>query len=250
MNHSDELKQEALSIIASMREYIELQKLRGVRSIPCASPSATVREDTLPFTAAKNPAHQPANVKNEQLQAIREEIGDCQRCKLHSSRKNIVFGVGDPNANLMFVGEGPGADEDVQGEPFVGKAGQLLTRIIEAIKMKRSEVYIANVVKCRPPGNRDPQDDEIQTCIPFLKKQIDVIQPRIICALGRIATRALLNTQQSLTTLKGRFHELPNGMKVMPTFHPSFLLRYPEKKRETWEDMQKVQKEYLQSESI
>jgi DNA polymerase len=158
-----------------------------------------------------------------------------------------VFGAGNPDAQLVFVGEAPGADEDVQGEPFVGKAGQLLTRIIEAIKLQRSEVYIANVVKCRPPGNRDPQDDEIQTCIPFLKKQLEVIQPHIICALGRIATRALLNTQQSITTLRGRFHELPNGMKVMPTYHPSFLLRYPEKKRETWEDMQKVQKEYLQS---
>jgi DNA polymerase len=244
---SDEWKQEVLAVIASVREYIELQKLRGMRTIPCSFPSVTVRENTLPYSAAKDAMHMPAHLKQTQLQAIREDIGDCQRCRLHSSRRNIVFGAGNPDAQLVFVGEAPGADEDVQGEPFVGKAGQLLTRIIEAIKLQRSEVYIANVVKCRPPGNRDPQDDEIQTCIPFLKKQLEVIQPHIICALGRIATRALLNTQQSITTLRGRFHELPNGIKVMPTYHPSFLLRYPEKKRETWEDMQKVQKEYLQS---
>ncbi len=247
MNLSDELKKEALAIIASVREYLELQKLRGMRSIPCSFPSATVREKTRPYSAAKNSAHVPAHLKQAQLKAIREDIGDCQRCRLHSSRRNIVFGVGNPDAQLVFVGEGPGADEDAQGEPFVGKAGQLLTRIIEAIKLKRSEVYIANVVKCRPPGNRDPQDDEMQTCLPFLKKQLAVIQPRIICTLGRHSTQALLETREGITALRGRFHELPNGMKVMPTYHPSFLLRYPEKKRETWEDMQKVQKEYLQS---
>ena len=248
MNHADEWKQEALAIIASVREYIELQKLRGMRTIPCSFPSVTVRENTLPYSAAKDALHMPAHLKQTQLQAIREDIGDCQRCRLHSSRRNIVFGVGKPNARLVFVGEAPGADEDVQGEPFVGKAGQLLTRIIEAIKLKRSEVYIANVVKCRPPGNRDPQDDEIQTCIPFLKKQLAAIQPRIICTLGRYSTQALLETREGITALRGRFHELQNGMKVMPTYHPSFLLRYPEKKREVWEDMQKVQKEYLETE--
>ena len=248
MHFSDEWKQEALAIIASVREYIELQKLRGMRTIPCSFPSVTVRENTLPYSAAKDAMHMPAHLKQTQLQAIREDIGDCQRCRLHSSRRNIVFGVGNPDAQMVFVGEAPGADEDVQGEPFVGKAGQLLTRIIEAIKLKRSEVYIANVVKCRPPGNRDPQDDEIQTCIPFLKKQLAVIQPRIICTLGRYSTQALLETREGITALRGRFHELQNGMKVMPTYHPSFLLRYPEKKREVWEDMQKVQKEYLESE--
>jgi uracil-DNA glycosylase family 4 len=248
VHFSDEWKQEALAIIASVREYIELQKLRGMRTIPCSFPSVTVRENTLPYSAAKDAMHMPAHLKQTQLQAIREDIGDCQRCRLHSSRRNIVFGVGNPDARLVFVGEAPGADEDVQGEPFVGKAGQLLTRIIEAIKLKRSEVYIANVVKCRPPGNRDPQDDEIQTCIPFLKKQLAVIQPRIICTLGRYSTQALLETREGITALRGRFHVLQNGIKVMPTYHPSFLLRYPEKKRETWEDMQKVQKEYAECE--
>jgi DNA polymerase len=246
MNHADEWKQEALAIIASVREYIELQKLRGMRTILYSFPSVTVRENTLPYSAAKDAMHLPAHLKQTQLQAIREDIGDCQRCRLHSSRKNIVFGVGNPDAQLVFVGEAPGADEDVQGEPFVGKAGQLLTRIIEAIKLKRSEVYIANIVKCRPPGNRDPQDDEIQTCIPFLKKQLAVIQPRIICTLGRFSTQALLETREGITALRGRFHVLQNGIKVMPTYHPSFLLRYPEKKREVWEDMQKVQKEYAE----
>jgi DNA polymerase len=248
VNFFDECKQEALAIIASVRDYIELQKLRGMRTIPCSFPSVTVRENTLPYSAAKDALHMPAHLKQTQLQAIREDIGDCQRCRLHSSRRNIVFGVGNPDARLVFVGEAPGADEDVQGEPFVGKAGQLLTRIIEAIKLKRSEVYIANVVKCRPPGNRDPQDDEIQTCIPFLKKQLAAIQPRIICTLGRYSTQALLETREGITALRGRFHVLQNGMKVMPTYHPSFLLRYPEKKREVWEDMQRVQKEYLETE--
>jgi uracil-DNA glycosylase family 4 len=248
MNLSDERKQEALAIIASVREYIVLQKLQGIRMLPRAATHKKTAQSPFDGTVASLSQNIPARVKQDCLQAIRNDIGDCRRCRLYSSRRNIVFGVGAPDAKLLFVGEGPGADEDIQGEPFVGKAGQLLTRIIKAINLERADVYIANIVKCRPPGNRDPQDDEIQTCILFLKKQIEVIQPRIICTLGRIATRALLNTQQSLTTLRGRFHILNNTIKVMPTYHPSFLLRYPEKKRETWEDMQMVQKEYLKSE--
>ena len=232
MNAPVNWKQDALEILASLRTYIEMQKLQGIRAFPLtASP---VRE-TKQVCPSRN---------KDALKAIREDIGDCTRCKLHASRKTIVFGTGNPDAGLVFVGEGPGYDEDMQGEPFVGKAGQLLTRIINAIKLDRSEVYIANIVKCRPPGNRDPQDDEIQACIPFLKRQIEVIQPRIICTLGRIASHALLETRESITTLRGRFHLL-GTIKVMPTYHPSFLLRYPEKKRETWEDLQKVQKEYF-----
>ena len=248
MNLSDEWKKEALAIIASVREYIALQKLQGIRMFPRSSPFNSAAQAAVDPSHVSDSQNIPAHLKQNYLQAIRDDIGDCRRCKLHSSRRNIVFGVGNPDARLVFVGEAPGADEDLQGEPFVGKAGQLLTRIIEAIKLKRSEVYIANVVKCWPPGNRDPQDDEIQTCIPFLKKQLKVIQPRIICTLGRYSTQALLETREGITALRGRFHELQNGIKVMPTYHPSFLLRYPEKKREVWEDIQKVQKEYLQSE--
>ena len=139
---------------------------------------------------------------------VREEIGDCTRCRLHAGRKNIVFGAGNPDARLVFVGEGPGEEEDLQAEPFVGKAGQLLTRMIQAIQLDRSDVYIANMVKCRPPGNRDPQEDEIETCLPFLMKQLAVIQPRIICTLGRFSTQALLGTKEGITKLRGRFHEL------------------------------------------
>jgi DNA polymerase len=178
------------------------------------------------------------------LDRVVEEIGDCKRCKLHPTRKNIVFGSGNPGARLMLVGEAPGAEEDEQGMPFVGKAGQLLTKIIEAIDLKRSDVYIANILKCRPPSNRNPEEDEIKTCIPFLEKQIKIIAPKIVCTLGNIATRAMLDTDMGITKLRGRFHER-SGLKIMPTYHPSYLLRDQSKKRETWEDMKKVKKEYF-----
>lgn len=246
MGSGEALKHDALQIIAAVRRHLQLLQLQGMRRIPFAAqkqPALVTSSHDLSGSAQRRPCQN----KHAALQAIREDMCDCLRCKLSASRKNLVFGVGNPDAQLMFVGEGPGADEDIQGEPFVGKAGQLLTRIIKAINLERSDVYIANIVKCRPPGNRDPQDDEIQTCIPFLKQQIEVIQPRIICTLGRVASKSLLNTEESITSLRGRFHMLYNTIRVMPTYHPSFLLRYPEKKRETWEDMQKVQKEYFDS---
>jgi DNA polymerase len=178
------------------------------------------------------------------LDKVVEEMGDCKRCKLYPMRKNIVFGVGNPKARLMFVGEAPGSDEDEQGIPFVGKAGQLLTKIIEAIDLKRSDVYIANIIKCRPPSNRNPEEDEITTCIPFLEKQMKIIAPEIVCTLGSIATRALLDTDMGITKLRGRFQER-SDLKIMPTYHPSYLLRNQSKKREVWEDMKKVKKEYF-----
>jgi uracil-DNA glycosylase family 4 len=173
------------------------------------------------------------------LQAIRADIGDCTRCKLHSGRTHIVYGVGNPEAALMFVGEGPGADEDVQGEPFVGRAGQLLTQIIKAMGFAREEVYIANVVKCRPPGNRNPEPDEIAQCEPFLHAQIAAIRPRVIVALGKFAAQTLLATDTPISRLRGQFHSL-RDIDVMPTFHPSYLLRNPAAKREVWEDMKMV----------
>ncbi|MDO8462645.1 MAG: uracil-DNA glycosylase [Deltaproteobacteria bacterium] len=175
----------------------------------------------------------------KKLEAIRETIGDCTRCKLHQGRTKIVFGVGNPNAKLMFIGEGPGHDEDLQGEPFVGRAGQLLTKIIEAMGLKRSDVYIANTVKCRPPNNRAPEPDEIETCSPFLIQQVQAIQPQIIVTLGNPATQTLLGTQQGITLLRGHFHDW-NGIQLMPTYHPAFLLRNPHMKKPVWEDMQKV----------
>ena len=176
----------------------------------------------------------------EALAAIRTDIGDCTRCKLHTlGRRQVVFGVGHPNEDLMFVGEAPGADEDVQGEPFVGRAGQLLTNIIEAIGLSRSEVYIANVIKCRPPQNRNPEQDEVDTCEPFLFQQIDVIQPKVIVALGTFAARALLRTLDPISRLRGRVFDY-RGAKLIPTFHPAYLLRNPSSKREVWEDMKLV----------
>jgi uracil-DNA glycosylase len=175
------------------------------------------------------------------LAMLKEEIGpDCNRCKLHGlGRKQIVFGVGNPTADLMFVGEAPGADEDEQGEPFVGRAGQLLTKIIEAIGLKREDVYIANVIKCRPPGNRNPEPDEVERCQPFLFRQIDAIKPKVIVALGKFAAQALLQTTEPITRIRGRQSKY-RGATLIPTFHPAYLLRNPSSKREVWEDMKKV----------
>lgn len=177
----------------------------------------------------------------EALDALRAEIGPaCQRCKLHTlGRRQVVFGVGNPNADLMFVGEAPGADEDIQGEPFVGRAGQLLTKIIEAIGLKRSDVYIANVIKCRPPGNRNPEPDEVERCEPFLFRQIDMVKPKVIVALGKFAAQSLLKTTDPITRLRGREYRFRSAT-LMPTFHPAYLLRNPSSKREVWEDMKRV----------
>ena len=174
------------------------------------------------------------------LAEIRADIGDCTRCKLHTlGRRQVVFGVGSPTADLMFVGEAPGADEDVKGEPFVGRAGQLLTKIIEAIGLRRDEVYIANVIKCRPPGNRNPEPDEVEQCEPFLFRQIDTIKPKVIVALGKFAAQSLLRTTDPITRLRGREYKYRDAI-LMPTYHPAYLLRTPSAKREVWEDMKRV----------
>jgi uracil-DNA glycosylase family 4 len=170
-----------------------------------------------------------------------KEIGNCVRCKLHKKRQTIVFGEGNPAAKLMLIGEAPGADEDQQGRPFVGRAGQLLMQMIKAIGFQRSDVYIANVLKCRPPENRNPEADEIAECSPFLYKQISIIQPKIIIALGTFAAQLILNSKSSISSLRNRVYEMPFG-KVVATFHPSFLLRSPQKKPEAWEDLKLVKK--------
>ena len=191
------------------------------------------RPDSVPVPVLTSPA--------DVLAAIKIEIGpDCSRCKLHTlGRRQIVFGVGNPDADLMFVGEAPGADEDIQGEPFVGRAGQLLTKIIAAIGLRREDVYIANVIKCRPPQNRNPEPDEVDTCEPFLFQQIDAIRPKVVVALGSFAARALLRTQDPISRLRGRVYEY-RGSKLIPTFHPAYLLRNPSSKKEVWEDMKLV----------
>ena len=211
-------------------------------SIPTAQlPTARETDHTIPPEPERSdPAtgnDLPAGPTVLSLTEIRQELGDCTRCKLSTlGRKQIVFGVGNPKAELMFVGEGPGADEDVQGIPFVGRAGQLLTKMIEAMGFRREDVYIANVVKCRPPDNRNPEPDEIASCEPFLFRQIEAIKPKVIVALGSFAAKTLLRTQDPISRLRGRVYEY-HGAKLIPTFHPSFLLRSPAQKKYAWEDL-------------
>jgi len=179
----------------------------------------------------------------EALRLIREDLGDCTRCVLHKQgRKQIVFGVGNPNADLMFIGEAPGADEDQQGEPFVGRAGQLLNNMIKAMGLRREDVYIANIIKCRPPGNRTPEREECETCSPFLMRQIAVIQPKVIVALGAVAAKTLLAISAPMAELRGHWYDF-RGTKLAVTYHPAFLLRDPRQKKETWKDLQMVMKE-------
>jgi uracil-DNA glycosylase family 4 len=215
----------------NLREHLKYYRDLGVAGLT-TDPAwrARASEATSPGMTADTPMT---------LTEIRAEIGDCTRCKLHATRQTIVFGSGNPEAQLMFVGEAPGADEDEQGLPFVGRAGQLLTKIIEAIDLKREDVYIANVIKCRPPANRNPEPDEIATCEPFLFQQIDTIKPRVIVALGTHAAHTLLKTDVPISSIRGRQHDF-RGAILIPTFHPAYLLRSPERKREVWEDMKLV----------
>jgi uracil-DNA glycosylase family 4 len=210
-------------IIADLKSYLEYLKGMGIETLPASGEKEEKMIQRESLTLGK----------------IRKELGDCKRCKLHRTRRTIVFGEGNEKAKLMFVGEGPGYDEDVQGRPFVGKAGQLLTKIIQSIHLEREEVYIANIIKCRPPQNRNPEPDEIKSCFPFLMKQIQVLQPKIICALGTFAAQTLLKTDAKITSLRGKTFGL-EGIKVLPTYHPAFLLRNPDKKREVWEDMKQI----------
>lgn len=198
--------------------------------------------ETVPMKAQNSPSLPPViGDKPSALKLIREDIGDCTRCRLHKGRTNLVFGVGNVNADLMFVGEGPGADEDAKGEPFVGRAGQLLNNMISAMGIKREDVYIANVVKCRPPQNRTPEKDECDTCSPFLMRQIDIIKPKVIVALGAVAAKNLLAVNDSMSNLRGRWYDFRDS-KLLVTYHPAYLLRDPRQKKEAWKDLQMVMK--------
>lgn len=201
-------------------------------STPESAPMKTQISPSLPPVVGDKPSA---------LKLIREDIGDCTRCRLHKGRTNLVFGVGNVNADLMFVGEGPGADEDAKGEPFVGRAGQLLNNMISAMGIKREDVYIANVVKCRPPSNRTPEKDECDTCSPFLMRQIDVIKPKVIVALGAVAAKNLLAVNDSMANLRGRWYDFRDS-KLLVTYHPAYLLRDPRQKKEAWKDLQMVMK--------
>jgi DNA polymerase len=228
------LRHEAAELVKQTRAFLEAQRELGL--------------DLLPGRPGGQPAKQPPSErelllsKTLTLKEIRGILGECTRCKLHPHRTQIVFGVGNPKADLVFVGEAPGADEDAQGEPFVGRAGQLLTRMIEAIGLKREEVYICNVIKCRPPNNRTPEPDEIAACEPFLLAQLKAINPKLICTLGGIAVQTLLKTKAPLSKLRGKFHDY-QGIPLLVTYHPAYLLRNPGEKRAAWQDLQLLQKE-------
>jgi DNA polymerase len=208
----------------------------GPSSVPTPGSRSTPSPVPVPTATGADPGK---GTGSPALLAVRDDLGDCRRCKLHGGRTTLVFGVGDPRAELMFVGEGPGADEDLQGEPFVGKAGQLLTKMIEAMGFRRDQVYIANVVKCRPPENRNPEPDEIEACEPFLKRQIEAVQPKVIVALGKFAAHTLLRSAVPITRLRGTWGEY-QGVRLMPTFHPAYLLRSPGEKVKAWEDLKQV----------
>jgi DNA polymerase len=217
-------------IVADIKSHLEYLKGLGIAD--------------LIFSSDKGDGGSITNIST--LEEIRTELGNCHRCKLYRTRRTIVFGEGNEKARLMLIGEGPGNDEDVQGRPFVGKAGQLLTKILQAIEIEREEVYIANIIKCRPPQNRNPEPDEIENCYPFLLKQIQAIRPRIICALGTFSAQTLLKTDVKITALRGKIYDF-SGIQLFPTYHPAYLLRNPEKKREVWEDMKQIAKALAES---
>ncbi len=203
------------------------------------APPATPRRDVLPVSHSPSLFEAMNKVADDSLLKIRTDLGDCTRCKLHRGRTNLVFGDGNPKAELVFVGEGPGRDEDEQGLPFVGRAGKLLTQMIEAMGLQRKDVYICNVVKCRPPENRTPEKDEVETCSPFLLRQLDAIAPKVIVCLGSVAAQTLLETNRGISHFRGEWLDF-RGRKLMATYHPAYLLRNPSAKGEVWKDLQKV----------
>ena len=219
---------ELAELVDSLSDWLRYQRRLGWRGLP---------------GEVASPPHEREQPDAKTLEEIRAEMGDCRRCKLYAGRTHLVFGDGAPNARLMFVGEAPGAEEDLQGVPFVGASGQLLNRMLNKLGLRREEVYIGNIIKCRPPGNRDPEADEITACLPFLKKQIQAVRPQVLVTLGRPATQALLGTREPLTRLRGHWQRYQD-IRVMPTFHPSYLLRAPQERKKTWADMQQVM-EYL-----
>ena len=242
-------KGEILELAASLKRHLHRRQRAKIRVVPKKTTGEGTQQKPMEeLQLSRNTegdlfAEQSLAQKAGSLEELRAAIGDCRRCKLCAGRTHIVFGVGNPRARLMFVGEGPGRDEDLQGEPFVGRAGQLLNDIItKGIGLKREDVYIANVVKCRPPENRNPEPDEVAACEPVLKKQIDLVRPEIIVGLGKFAVQTLLQSKAPITKVRGNWHRY-HGIKLMPTFHPAYLLRNPADKKLVWEDIKKVIKE-------
>jgi uracil-DNA glycosylase len=218
-------------------ELVERESAIQGKAAPAVIPAPAV--PLLPIVPAPSLFDRADHVENDTLERIRADLGDCTRCRLHKQRNSIVYGAGNPQAELVFVGEGPGHDEDIQGLPFVGRAGKLLTQMIEAMGLKREEVYICNVVKCRPPENRTPEKDEMATCSPFLLRQLEVISPKAIVCLGSVAAQTLLNTNKAISHFRGHWFDYRNS-KLLATYHPAYLLRNPNAKGEVWKDLQKV----------
>jgi uracil-DNA glycosylase family 4 len=232
-----EEREELRSLVAAFRAHLEARGRSGTLGVPLAPSPRAGQPPAFEEVAAAEPSG--AAVGAEGLRLVRETLGECTRCKLSSGRRHIVFGVGNPQAHLVFVGEAPGAEEDLQGEPFVGAAGQLLTRMIGAMGYAREDVYICNVIKCRPPSNRNPEPDEVAACEPFLKQQLAALRPAVLVALGKFAAHALCGESTPITRLRGNLRSY-QGIPVMPTYHPAFLLREPGRKREAWSDLQQV----------
>ncbi|MDY6839408.1 MAG: uracil-DNA glycosylase [Thermodesulfobacteriota bacterium] len=228
---SDDINSHLSEITYDIREYLQYMARLGYKGMSLSEGSVKILKGW------------GQGGGSETLDMIEADLGDCHRCKLYKKRRHIVFGAGNPKARLVLVGEGPGHEEDLQGLPFVGSAGQLLTKILAAIHLGRQDVYICNVIKCRPPGNRNPEPDEIAACIPFLHRQIRAIKPDLICAMGTFAAQKLLDTDRPISRLRGQFHAY-EGIPLLPTYHPAFLLRNPAKKRDVWEDMQKLRDAY------
>ena len=242
----NDIQREFLEIVADVRTHVEFQKALGVTAIALSSeeagaPPVSAHSNEPPSAQETSPGAEVP--QSPALDAVRAELGDCTRCKLHQGRKTLVFGEGNPDAALVFIGEGPGFEEDQQGRPFVGAAGELLTKIIEkGMKLRRQDVYICNIVKCRPAGNRNPEPDEIETCVPFLRKQLQAIKPKVIIALGNVAAKALLKTTEGISKIRGTWQTYDN-IPLMPTYHPAYLLRNPRDKALVWEDIKKVMAE-------
>jgi uracil-DNA glycosylase family 4 len=239
MKYDAHASAELLEVIEKARLFLAQEKERGLKTISLDQQTWGALERAAQRARVVTPGRDPSAL----LAEVRSRVEGCAKCKLSDTRTNIVFGDGNPNARLLFVGEAPGADEDAQGLPFVGRAGQLLTRIIEAINLKRSDVYICNILKCRPPNNRTPTTAETECCLPYLLEQLKAINPKIICALGNSAAQTLLNTKAPMNRLRGRFHKYQNAI-LMPTYHPAALLRNPAYKRDVWEDVQMIQRKY------
>jgi DNA polymerase len=233
--------EELLGLVRQLREHLAWLERGGVVGLPVGVASGKAAPSPTPPLAAAVKAA-PLGRGARALELVRADLGPCTRCKLHQGRTNIVYGVGSPEADLVFVGEAPGGDEDRTGEPFVGAAGQLLTKMIAAMGYRRDQVYICNIIKCRPPGNRNPEPDEIAACEPFLKRQLVAIGPRMIVCLGKFAAQCLLRSEAPISRLRGRFHTY-EGIPLMPTFHPAYLLRNPSAKREVWADLKLVMAE-------